>query len=307
MPDLPLPAIVCALVGALLFAVGSVAQQSAAAGVEEGDALLGELVRSPRWWVGVGGDLGGYVFQATALGLGSVLVVQPLIVSTLLFALPMSARFAGTRMTTRTWVTAIALAASLAVFLVVGNPTEGTATATLRHWAIPLTVVAGGCVLAVAVALTRIPSGPRALLLGSACGAMYGVAVALTKPVLDEFAHGPAAVLTSWELWALAAAGATGFYLQQRAFQAGSLAASLPAITIGEPLVAAYLGFTVLGERLRTDPLGVAVVVAAVIVMVVTTIALSRSQAHASAGGPAAEPVASEACASSTDRPRPTT
>lgn len=280
MPDLPLLSIACALVGALLFAVGSVAQQQAASGVDEGDALLGELVRSPRWWVGVGGDLGGYVFQATALGIGSVLVVQPLIVSTLLFALPMSARFAGTRMTGRTWATAVALAVSLAVFLIVGDPTAGTASEPARHWVIPLTVMGGGCAVAVAVALTRIPSGARALLLGSACGAMYGVAVALTKPVLDALGRGPVAVLSGWELWALAAAGIAGFYLQQRAFQAGSLAASLPAITIGEPLVAAYLGFTVLGERLRVGVPGTVVVVAAVAVMIATTIALSRTQAH---------------------------
>lgn len=286
MPDLPLLSIVCALIGALLFAVGSVAQQSAAAGVAEGDALIGELVRSPRWWVGVGGDAGGYVFQATALGLGSVLVVQPLIVSTLLFALPLSARFAGTHMSRKTWVTAIALALSLVVFLIVGNPTEGEATATAGHWAVPLTVVGGGCVLAIAVALAPIPAGPRALLLGSACGALYGVAVALTKPVIDEFTHGPLAVLSSWELWALAAAGISGFYLQQRAFQAGPLAATLPAITIGEPLVAAYLGFTVLGERLRVDAAGVLVVAVAVAVMVVTTILLSRAQASASAAEP---------------------
>lgn len=290
MSDLPLLAVACALVGALLFAVGSVAQQSAAAGVAEGDALLGELVRSPRWWIGVGGDLGGYAFQATALGLGSVLVVQPLIVSTLLFALPLSARFAGTAMTHRTWVTATALALALALFLVVGNPTEGLSTAAAAHWAVPLLVVVGGSAAAIGVAVARIGSGPRALLLGAACGAMYGVAVALTKPVLDALAHGPAAALSAWELWALAAAGVAGFYLQQRAFQAGSLAASLPAITIGEPLVAAYLGFAVLGERLRVDTAGAVVVAVAAMVMVAATIALSRSQAR-TVPDPAAAPV----------------
>ena len=140
--------------------------------------------------------------------------------------------------------------------------------------------MAGGCVVAVAVALTGIRSGPRALLLGAACGALYGTAVALTKPVIDELTHGPVAVLSGWELWALVASGAAGFYLQQRAFQAGSLAASLPAITISEPLVAVFLGFTVLGERLRVDTPGAVVVAVAVVVMVTTTVALSRTQAR---------------------------
>ncbi|MGW6693926.1 DMT family transporter [Rhodococcus sp. NPDC054953] len=280
MTDLPWLAVALAMTGALLFAVGSVAQQSAASGVGDGDALMRELVRSPRWWIGVGGDVGGYAFQAAALGVGSVLVVQPLIVSTLLFALPLSARFTGTRMTPRTWVTATALALSLVVFLTVGNPTEGAATAPAARWALPLAVVVGGCGAALALARAPIASGPRALLLGAGCGAMYGVAVALTKPTIEGFAHGPVAALTGWEPVALVAAGGTGFYLQQRAFQAGSLAASLPAITIGEPLVAAFLGFAVLGERLRVDAAGGVVVAAAVAVMVVATVALSRAQAQ---------------------------
>ncbi|MGW4481346.1 DMT family transporter [Rhodococcus triatomae] len=283
MSDLPVLAVVLALTGALLFAVGSVAQQSAAEGVDE-NALIGELIRSPRWWAGVVGDVGGYGFQAAALAVGSVLVVQPLIVSTLLFALPLSARFAGTRMTGRTWAAALALAAALVVFLIVGNPTEGAESAPLRHWAVPLLVVLAACVGAVAAsAAPRVPAGARALLLGSACGALYGVAVALTKPVVEEFDEGVTAVLTGWEPWALVAAGLTGFYLQQRAFAAGSLSASLPAITIGEPLVASFLGFTVLDERLRVEAGGLVVVLVAVAVMVVTTIALSRGQAGAGA------------------------
>ncbi|MFC4604322.1 DMT family transporter [Rhodococcus kronopolitis] len=293
MTDLPLLSVVCALIGALLFAVGSVAQQRAAADVADEDALLRELARSPRWWAGLLGDLGGYAFQVIALGLGSVLVVQPLIVTTLLFALPLSARYSGTRMTARTWATAGLLALSLVVFLTVGNPTEGFEDATFGHWLVPLALVVGSCVGAVAAAAVTASPGPRALLLGFASGAMYGVAVALTKPVLGLLDRGPAAVLSNWPLWALAAAGVTGFYLQQRAFHAGSLAASLPAITIAEPLVAAYLGFAVLGERLRVAGPGLVVIAVAVAVMLVTTVALSRSQARASEGAVTPDPVAS--------------
>ncbi|MFC9789776.1 DMT family transporter [Rhodococcus sp. NPDC127528] len=291
--DLPVLSVVLALVGALLFAVGSVFQQDAAAGVADDDALLSELIRSPRWWAGLLGDVGGYGFQAAALGIGSVLVVQPLIVSTLLFALPLSARFSGTRMTGRTWATAIALAISLAVFLIVGDPTAGDDSATARQWVIPLTVLAVLCVAAIAASTARIGAGPRALLLGFASGALYGVAVAMTKPVIATFEHGPGAVLGNWVTWALIVAGIGGFYLQQLAFHAGSLAASLPAITIGEPLVAAFLGFTVLGERLRVAGPGITVIVVAVIVMIATTVELSRAQANASDGKPAPDPVVS--------------
>ena len=105
-----------------------VAQQRAASAVPEGEALVASLIRSPRWWAGLIGDGGGYVMQAVALSLGSVLVVQPLIVTSLLFALPLSAKFSGIRITRSAWSLAIMLAISLAIFLVVGDPPRETAT-----------------------------------------------------------------------------------------------------------------------------------------------------------------------------------
>lgn len=281
MPDLPLGAVLCALAAALLFAVASVAQQRAAAAVPEGGALMQTLLRNPRWWAGVVGDGGGYAMQVVALALGSVLVVQPILVSALIFALPISARYSGRTITTRTWLIALALAGSLACFLIVGDPTAGNTTAALRDWVLP-----GGLLLAliavfVGLGLAARESGRRALLLGAASGSLYGLAVALTAHVTTQFEHGLTTVLTGWQLWVLIAAGIAGVYFQQRAFQAGALTASLPAITIGEPLAAAFLGITVLDERLRTSGVGVVVSIAAVAVMLAATLALSRSQATA--------------------------
>ncbi len=107
------------------------------------------------------------------------------------------------------------------------------------------------------------------------------MAAALTSYVTDLFEHGPLDVLTSWQAWALVAAGIAGVYLQQKAFQAGSLAASLPAVTIAEPLAAAFVGVTVLDERFRTNGFGLLVTALAVLVMCAATISLSRSQAAA--------------------------
>ena len=51
------------------------------------------LLRRPLWWAGTAAAVaGGYVFQALALAKGSLLLVQPILVSGLLFALPLSAQ-----------------------------------------------------------------------------------------------------------------------------------------------------------------------------------------------------------------------
>ncbi|CAM3107471.1 DMT family transporter [Prescottella defluvii] len=275
-----LASVLCALIAAFLFACASVAQQSAAAQVPEEQSLIASLMRSPRWWAGLLGDGGGYLMQVVALALGSVLVVQPLLVTALLFALPLSARFSGTRFPRSSWGLAVALSAALAVFLVVGNPTEGGTDAPWARWALPLTVTVVAIAVATLVGLSpRVAPGRRALLLGAASGALYGVAVAFTKYVTDLLERGFVEVVGAWQTYALLAAGIAGVYLQQRAFQVGPLSASLPAMTIGEPVIAIFLGMTVLDERLRVSGAGIAVIAVAAAVMVWTTIALSRGQA----------------------------
>ncbi len=280
MSGLEFASVGCALVAALLFACGAVAQQSAASAIPEGSGLVGELVRTPRWWAGIVGDGGGYAMQVLALALGSVLLVQPILVSALVFALPLAARFSGRRITPRTWAMAAALTGALAAFLVIGNPTEGNGNAPLHDWVLPLACLVAVVAGSIAAGFANIEAGWRALSLGVASGLLYGLAAALTKYVTDLFDKGLVEVLTSWQTWVLVGAGVTGVFLQQKAFQVGPLAASLPAVTICEPLAAVFLGMTVLDERLRTDGAGIAVTVVAVLVMFAATLALSRSQAE---------------------------
>ncbi|WP_241386908.1 DMT family transporter [Rhodococcus sp. CH91] len=294
-------AVACALAAALLAAVGSVAQQRSAAAVASSDSLLGSLLRSPRWWAGILGDSGSYLMQIIALAVGSVLLVQPLLVAALLFALPIAAATGGRRITRTSWLLAAALCAALAVFLLVGNPTAGSGDPAAARWALPLGIVLALVVAAIAVAV--LTPTLRALAFGTAGGILYGVTAAFTKHVTDLFEQGIPAVLGSWQTWALIAAGVAAVYLQQRAFQSGSLAASLPALTVGEPLAAVFLGMTVLGERLRVDGPELVLVIAAVVVMAATTVALSRQEAPAD--DPAATAVTARGTAPPPETPRP--
>lgn len=280
MSNFPVAAVVCAFVGAVLFAVSAVAQQRAAAEVPAGDALLAQLVRSPRWWAGIVGDAGGFVFQVIALALGSVLVVQPILVTALVFALPLAAHYSRRPVTAVMWAHAVALSVALACFLIVGDPTAGVSDAPWNQWMWPLTLVLAAVAAAVVVSAVLRATGLRALLLGAAAGLLFGVASALTQHVVELFGDGAAAVLTSWQPYTLVASGMIGLYLQQRGYHIGALSASLPAFTVAEPLGAAFLGLTVLDERLRTGTAGTVVVIASVLVMCVAAVRLSRAQAE---------------------------
>ncbi|HXV93465.1 MAG TPA: DMT family transporter [Pseudonocardia sp.] len=274
-----------ALLAALLFAVGSAAQQRAASLVPDEDArglrLIRVLVRRRLWWVGSLGDAGGFVVQAAALGFGSLLLVQPLLTTTLLFALPLGAWWAGRRLERTDWVWAGLLSVALAVFVVVGRPTAGLSRAPLAQW-LPAVAVLGVLLVACLLGAATRRGTPRAVLLAAATALAYGAVAPLMKGVVSELGDGVGAVLSAWETYGLAAATFGGTMMQQSAFQAGGLGASMPTVAVGEPVVAVVLGVTVLGEQVRSSgPTWVLIAVLAA-VMVVATAALAHSAARAS-------------------------
>jgi hypothetical protein len=66
-------------------------------------------------------------------------------------------------------------------------------------------------------------------------------------------------------------------FLASNAFQAGSLAASQPGLTIVDPLVASALGVVLFGERLNHAPAAFIGEILAVALLVISVVVLSRS------------------------------
>ncbi|ULE32944.1 DMT family transporter [Mycobacterium sp. IDR2000157661] len=271
-----------ALGAALFIAFGDVIHQRQAHEVTAEPvshiALFTRLLRDRQWWIGSLVAAVGFVFQAAALGLGSVLLVQALLVTSLLFALPINARVSRRRVTRWEWVWAVLLAVSVAVIVTVGNPTAGQARASLETWTVVILVLGPALVLCVVGA--KMLRGPAsAVLLALVSGALWGVFAVLTKGVVDRLDDGLWALLRTPELyvWALVAVGGTAW--QQASFRSGALTASLPTMTVTEPVVASVLGVFLLGEALRPGEAGWVTLVAAVAVMVVATAALARGQA----------------------------
>jgi drug/metabolite transporter (DMT)-like permease len=275
-------AVLLALGAAFFIAIGDVIHQRSAHEVTDEQVshidLFIRLLRDRQWWLGSGVAAVGFGLQAAALGLGSVLLVQALLVTSLLFALPISARLSHRRVSRWEWTWAALLAAAVAVIVVVGNPTAGHSRASLETWTAVIAVLGPALVLCVVGA--RIWSGSvSAVLLAMVSGALWGVFAVLTKGVVDRLDDGLWALLRTPELyvWALVAMAGTAW--QQSAFRAGALTASLPTMTVTEPLVGSVLGIVVLGEMLRPGEAGWLTLIVGVAVMVVATAALARGEA----------------------------
>lgn len=235
-------------------------------------------LRDIRWWWGGLAAAASFALQAVALVLGSVVLVQALQVTALLFALPTNARLTGHPVRRREWLWALLLAGAVAVFVIVGDPAAGYQRGSLAAWLIVAVVL--GPALALCVLGARVCSGPvAAVLLAVVSASSWALFAVLTKGVVEVFRDGPGAVLRAPELYAWIFAALVGTVFQQSAFRASTLTASLPAMTVAEPVVASVLGVTVLGETLDTPGPQMFILVAAVVAVVIATTALARGEA----------------------------
>ena len=273
-------AALAAVGAAVCYAVAVVLQQRAAVAVPAERSLrlglLSALVRRPLWLAGVAADFSGYGLEFLALSRGSLILVAPLLMSSLLFALPLGAALTGERLRRSDWVGAALLVAGLSAFLVEASPRRGRAETSGLAWA--LLLGSATAVIALLLAAARGPQAPRrARFLAAAAGVNYALTAALTKATSHLLGHGIAHTATRWEPYGLAVVGVSGVLLSQSALQAGALAASLPTLTASDPLASIAVGALAFGESLRARGAGLVVAVGALLAMLVGAVALSRS------------------------------
>ncbi|MFE0042706.1 DMT family transporter [Streptomyces albireticuli] len=245
-----------ALLAAVGNATGTVLQRVAARTVPPGDAfsvrLVRHLLRSPAWLGGVAVIVGAAACQALALTLGSLSLVQPLLVLELPFTLLIAGALARRRLPAAGWAASVMVAAGLGLALAAAAPGGGRATASPGLWALTLFATAGAMALCVLAALPRPRGRARAALFSSASAIGYALTATLMKSATGVFERdGAGAFLTAWQTYAFVAAGACALFLLANAMESGPLVASQPALTLGEGLVSLALGILVYGERVR--------------------------------------------------------
>ncbi len=275
-------AVLLALLAAVFLAIGIVVRQRATLDVapEHGvsTVMVLTLLRRPLWWAGTAAAVTGFCFQALALVFGSLLLVQPILVSALLFALPLSARLADRRVTRGEWLWASALTVALAVFVVLAKTRPGDYEASAPLTAV-VAVVCFAAVTACVVVAVRYPGWRRAVLLAVAVGVLFGVVAVLTKVVMHILTHnGLLAVLSTPIPYLLVLLGVIAVFIQQSAFHAGSLQTSVPTMLVLEPVIAVVLGAVVLGEHMTVDGVKAVAITIAVVAMTASTIALGRDE-----------------------------
>lgn len=239
--------------------------------------LLVELAHHRIWLGGIGAMLVGDLLQAWALGKGSLAVVEPVLTSSLLFALPLSAVWRREHLRAVEWIGALMVSAGVGLMLGVGSPTAGRSDMPALQWILVTVAAVGFAVLLTGAGLRSPWPSTRAALIGGAAGVLFGLQDALTRYCLhwmsEDFGH----LVVSWQPYVLIVTAVYGLTLTQSAYEAGSLSAALPPMVIGEPVIGMLIGILALNEQLETAPSALAWEAIGAVVMVWGTWLLARS------------------------------
>jgi drug/metabolite transporter (DMT)-like permease len=251
-------AAILALLAAASFAVAATLWQKASIG------LGGVSFRNPKsllvlltrwvWLLGLGAQIVGVLLQAAALDRGRVSIIQPLLVTTVIWAIPLGYFLTGQTVTRRIVLGAAIIVVGLAVFAVYADPAAGVSDAPGSDWVASLLVIGAICA-ALLLFANRGSLTMRAATLGTLAGVLYGLSATLMKPVVENLhTEGLGAVLGGWEFWVWAGAGLVGFVVQQLSLSTGRLVPSVATVSVANPVISVLLGALVLQERFDKNP-----------------------------------------------------
>ena len=243
---------VLALAAAFLFALAAALQQKGALNLptislKEPGSLL-RLAGQTMWLAGTAALLVGYVLQAAALDRGRLAIIQPLLVMTIVFALPLGYVLTGQHVGRRELVGAAVIVVGLAAFALFGDPAGGRENAPGSEWAVAIAVLGAICVVLLMFG-GRGGLTMKAAVYGTVAGILFGLSAALTKPTMEFLHDGVDVLLSNWEPYALAIAGVLGFVLQQVSLGTGRLAPSVATVSVVNPIVGVLLGILIFDER----------------------------------------------------------
>ena len=200
-----------------------------------------------------------------------------MLVTTVVFALPLGYFLTAQVVGRRELIGAAVILFGLALFALFGDPAGGRDNAPGEQWAALLILVAGLCIALLALG-RRSDVTRRAALYGAVVGTLFGISACLVKPTVEALHESIGAVLSSWELYAMAIAGVLAFVLQQVSLGIGRLAATVATVSVANPIVSVLVGILLFDERLSRPAWHVVVAVVGLALAFVGAVVISGAR-----------------------------
>jgi drug/metabolite transporter (DMT)-like permease len=274
-----------ALVAAALLGIGFVLQQYSAEQEPESRFLsvriFTDLLGKPRWLLGIGCMVAGYLLAAWSIGHLELTLAEPLLTTYLIWALVLAVPMSRQAVTLTEVVGALILIGGVTLLSVTRSTRPvGLSFGSFSHW-YAAAIIAGVAFAAVRVGQHR-RGHVRATLTGLGAGLVFGIQDALTRQtlqILQGKSHSFTTLFATWPAYALVGAAIVGIWLMQNAFSAAPLRASLPAIAAGEPVAGIALGIVVFGDRVQISAGMLALQAAGIAALIIGVVAVARSSA----------------------------
>lgn len=238
------------LVVAFLFAVSAYFQQRAARKTHrEGRsvaagavALMSNLLRDRTWLLGWLFNLAGFGMQAVALHVGSVVAVQPMLATQLLFTLPMASFERRRWPRVRDWLGGACICGGLVVLVfavrvraLVGDPDR-------ERILLAAAIVVAAIVVLIPLA-SRTSPGVLVVAAGACAGCCFAMTAVFIKLTTDDLVnHGVAYTAEDWVGYALACSTIIGLVLGQGAFANGPLPWAVATKETANPVASYAIG-----------------------------------------------------------------
>lgn len=275
-------AILLACGASAVFAIGTSLQHRAAHEVPHADAsatgLLPRLLRRPGWLLGIALSGVAFALHVAALRHGALTLVQPIVVSTIVFAVFVRAGLDRRLPDRKEIAWAGCTWAGLALFIAMlrDHPARHGPDDRAEAFFVLSGLVATALVIVWSHRTRR--AARRGLLLGLAAGILFGLTAGLIKVVITQTAFGLRFTVLHWSLWLLPVTGITALLLSQRAYHAARLSVTMPILNIVDVLVAIAFGTIVFGERVFSSPARFAAEIAGLTLMAVGVWQLAREE-----------------------------
>lgn len=283
--NLPL-AVLLTVISTVLFALAAVVQHQVVGeqtdDQQQHESLSGgqlwALIRSPRWWLGMGLNGVGAIITVVALMMAPVTVVGPLAILAVPWTVLLSSRIQGYRIAPAVWG-AVGLAVAGTTWLALVAVTH----AVERDRYVDAEIVRGALVVFAAAGVLALVGarGPRAwrcFAWASAGSFIFGLESGLVKAAGEYVMTGAwRGSATFWAIAVMLVAGsvlATAF--MQQGYANGPAETVVGTMNAVGPIVAVMFGIAVLGEGAALTPVASVMMVLASALAVTGVVLLSR-------------------------------
>ncbi len=265
-----------AVIAALFNALAAVIQRYQAGEPQPLELFRGEfskrLFNDRLWIAGFGLEIVAFIFQASALIHGSLLIVQPIMTIDLVFLLLILHFFKNVRVGKREWLAIVMVCGGISGMLISAMPKVCHKPLILTHFLLVALLVLALISIGIYIVRHSAKNSTRALVAGIAAGLSFAMVAVITKIVTGQLDHGIWYILSHWQVWALLIAGIVATVMTQNAYGSGPVAVSQPTMEIIEPLISIVLGIYLFGDVIN---LGLVNIIFALITAVIAGIGIA--------------------------------